>query len=233
MRKQINLILLIAIFLVIELITIGIYINSRKEVEAKQKEIEKLSLEIAKYRRKFSTNHEDILVCIREAYYNRDVNETIRLYKLLKSAPVQMVSNELYQIYDFIKALNRMVENKDLKGIVAEIEKDEAESKALQKQLSYVFSQIAPYLGRESELKKKYGEKNFQLAKSGSLETGWGEDLCEFAWGKPYKKSTYASKVGITESWYYNKNGSFFCLFFNNGVLESVYKSETTEKKYE
>lgn len=240
MKKGIFIVIII-ILVIAELMTLGMLNESKNELDAQQAKVEKLNSkieeqekEIAKYRMRLSTKPDDILTCVKEAYAKQDAKEIVRLYRQFKILP-SIDESVQTQIYDYIKTLNRSIEDKELKSVVAEIEKDEAatrkwksskEYKAQQEQLGRILSQAAQVANQDSELKRKYGEDAVQYAKSGKVKIGWTKELCEVAWGKPDKKSTYASSNGTTEYWHYDRKGSLNTLMFIDGKLESVSKSD-------
>lgn len=240
MKKGVFIVIII-ILVVAELMTLGMLNESKNELDAQQAKVEKLNSkieeqekEIAKYRMRLSTEPDDILACVKEAYAKQDAKEIVRLYQQFMNLPIIDESVQT-QIYEYVKTMNRSVEDEELKCVVSEIAKDEAatkkwksskEYKAQQEQLGRILSQAAQVANQDSELKRKYGEDAVQYAKSGKVKIGWTKELCEAAWGKPDKKSSYASSNGVTEYWHYDRNGSLNTLMFLDGKLESVSKSD-------
>ena len=124
MKKGV-LVFIIIVLVLVELLTLGFYNESKNENDVLQAKIEALNEEITNYRQQLSTKPEDIFACVKEAYVNKDAEETVRLYRKFENLPVINTDIE-EKIIDYVKTLNRQVDNKELKSVVADISKKEA-----------------------------------------------------------------------------------------------------------
>ena len=234
----------IAIIVILIIIEIGTVVRCSQvledvdiltsKVERQQQELDKQRKELEQYRIKLSNRPEDIVQSAKDAYYAKDGDELAKAYR--RYMGLNMINvDDRNRIVDLVQSLNRRIDNKALKEVVSEIKQYEAqeakwkaskEYKAQQAELEQILSRVPAVAQKDSELKRKYGKAEVEYARQGKIKIGWTKELCEYAWGKPDKKTTQVSSNGTMEFWHYNRSSSDNTLLFMDGILESVSKSD-------
>ncbi|MHB9014272.1 MAG: hypothetical protein ACYC49_18835 [Ignavibacteriaceae bacterium] len=69
-------------------------------------------------------------------------------------------------------------------------------------------------------LKQNYGDELWNIALDKKVKIGMTEELCEIAWGKPWKINRTNVSNSVHEQWVYGEGSNY--LYFEDGVLTAI-----------